>query len=329
MWRSRELRAERWKLLAKHKERRLKEQREIASLHRKIRRADTIDLSKLEEILTDSWSLHDLQCYLHVIQRTPGPPPQAPPEPDPYDSDSDEPRAKTESVDDTKAKQDAILNVPEDNLRALIKLFAMSNDHFMPNVWHILKKKYKLSGERFTTKRVDPRPKRAAVVEDANLCDKCDKAFLESENGAESCVYHFRESVPSCLHGRGSDFDVEGIPRSIWTPATGTAGTTAETAKRIGRSVAKHGDSGIHAMGRRWTRRRRVAGRDGTGAATTRHVDHIFGSTVRTRSPTTLGIYLLPTPPRFIPQTLLNTDPSYPWSKLARVQRPVGAGQPA
>lgn len=90
---TRELRAERWKLLAKHKERRLKEQREIASLHRKIRRADASDPSKLksldslldrpepdlrhimEEILTDSWSLHDLQCYLHVIQRTPGPPP--------------------------------------------------------------------------------------------------------------------------------------------------------------------------------------------------------------------------------------------------------------
>lgn len=212
MWRSRELRAERWKLLA----RRLKEQREIASLHRKIRRADASDLSKLkgldslldrpepdlrhimQDILTDSWyarSPHLLQYYLHVIQRTPGPSPQAPPEPDPYDSDSDEPRAKTESVDDTKAKQDAILNVPEDDLRALIKLFAMSNDHFMPNVWHIIKKKYKLAGERSTTKRIDPRPKRAAVVEDASLCDKCDKAFLESENGAESRLYHFRKSV--------------------------------------------------------------------------------------------------------------------------------------
>lgn len=71
----------------------------------------------------------------------------------------------------------------------------MSNDHFMPNVWHILKKKYKLAGERSTTKRIDPRPKRAAVVEDASLCDKCDKAFLESENGAESCLYHFRKPV--------------------------------------------------------------------------------------------------------------------------------------
>lgn len=50
MWRSRELRAERWKLLAKHKERRLKEEREIASLHRKIRRADASDLSKLKSL---------------------------------------------------------------------------------------------------------------------------------------------------------------------------------------------------------------------------------------------------------------------------------------
>lgn len=50
MWRSRKLRAERWKLLAKHKERRLKEQREIASLHRKIRRADASDLSKLKSL---------------------------------------------------------------------------------------------------------------------------------------------------------------------------------------------------------------------------------------------------------------------------------------
>lgn len=78
----------------------------------------------------------------------------------------------------------------------------MSNSNFMCNVWDILEKKDKLSGERFTIEKIDPRPKRPAVVEDANLCDKCDKAFLVSENGAEACLYHFRKSVPSCLHGR-------------------------------------------------------------------------------------------------------------------------------
>lgn len=223
MFRSRQLRAERFKLLAKHKQRRLKEQREIASLHRKIRRADASDLSRLktldslldrpepdlrhvmEHILTDrcyAGSPYLLMHCLRAIQRTPDPPPQAIPKPDPCGSDSDEPRAKTESVDDAKAIQEAMSKVPEDYLRALIKLFAISNDDFMHNVWDSLEKRYKQLGERFTTESIDPRPKRAAIVEDASVCDKCHNAFLQSENGAESCLYHFRKSVPSCLHGR-------------------------------------------------------------------------------------------------------------------------------
>lgn len=106
MWRSRELRAERWNLLAKHKERRLKEQREIASMHRNIRRADASDLSKLksldilldraepdlrhvmEYILTDRWNA---PWSLHL---PPALPPCHPADPRPASSGSSETRPR-------------------------------------------------------------------------------------------------------------------------------------------------------------------------------------------------------------------------------------------
>jgi len=89
----------------------------------------------------------------------------------------------------------------------------MSDDQVLYSAWPIIKDKCALLGVPFTTEVIDARPK-AALVEDANLCDKCDQAFLESQNGAEACVYHRRESSPACLCGKVSDFDVQGIGRS-------------------------------------------------------------------------------------------------------------------
>ena len=103
MYRSRALRAEKRKLIARHEKQRVKQLHQMAKMLKKIRQADADaqqnmkDLDSLldrpeselrhvmEKILGSWWwsfpqTLHRLQRYLHVIQQTLGAPPQAPPD---------------------------------------------------------------------------------------------------------------------------------------------------------------------------------------------------------------------------------------------------------
>ncbi|KAK0738813.1 hypothetical protein B0T18DRAFT_492687 [Schizothecium vesticola] len=217
----------------------------------------------MEKILGSfCWSfpqtLHRLQHYLHVIQRTPGPPPQAPPGSD-SDSDSDEPwakPAKTDRDDNSRAMRDAILKAPEDDLRALLKVFVMSDDKVLYSAWPILKDKCVLSGVPFTTEVIDARPK-AASVEDANLCDKCDQAFLESQNGAEACVYHRRDWEVYLASGEWDDWvdsqrgekewAVNSNPRGFWYPCCGTTMDKKMPGCTTGRHWGRDDPRGPHA----------------------------------------------------------------------------------
>ncbi|KAK1833609.1 hypothetical protein QBC39DRAFT_345642, partial [Podospora conica] len=240
---SRRLRLHMQKLLVKHEQQRLQYERQRDSLLKHIQLADARDQENLRildslldrpepelryvmKVFLDKEFVGSqrLQGYLDIIRPTPD-------LPSTLTRDADEPRVKrVKREDDGKGPLDTILEAPEDELRALLKVILMASDGLLAPAWKILQDKFlppgvpctpeMMSYHNLVPRATDVRLKRAALVDDVNWCDKCEQVFLETDNIPGKCVYH-PQGVEINRHSRAWDDWVDskhGEKTELWVP---------------------------------------------------------------------------------------------------------------
>ncbi|KAK4445278.1 hypothetical protein QBC34DRAFT_384503 [Podospora aff. communis PSN243] len=95
-----------------------------------------------------------------------------------------------------------IINAPEHQLRAVLKLLSTANPESRDRIWKYLSQVAALDAPANPLKRkaddgsnVADGPKRPKLIEDVHYCARsgCNQAFLESKNNDTACLFHTEE----------------------------------------------------------------------------------------------------------------------------------------
>jgi len=94
---------------------------------------------------------------------------------------------------DQKTKVQAIINAPEQHLRAVLKVVCTGDVDTLNRVWGALTMIKTLEGQKRKAKdnaASESSAKRTKLIEDAHHCVRCNKAFLQAENHEKACWHH-------------------------------------------------------------------------------------------------------------------------------------------